>query len=224
MYNIFLEAISGYVIVLIMILCISSNKMIFFVKRKGGIFMLLKRIQIIFSLSVLSVLLISILSCTPFSPKVNKKTEKLDPKTLVLQDNEISGWNRDGEMIYCRDLVCLASLIDGAAPYYIDGGAVEMIFQDFKKSPENTRLTLEIYSTNNNSQAKELYKGSSSISPVRIEDLGEEGRLDQGLIGSYRVETFKKNFFIRLVSIDKNEALKEDILTFVKKITSKITN
>lgn len=184
--------------------------------------MLLKRLQIIFSLSVLSVLLISILSCTPFTPKVNKKTEKLDSKTLVLQDNEISGWNRDGEMICCQDLVCLASLIDGAAPYYTDGGAVEIIFQDFKKSPENTRLTLEIYRTKNSSQAKELYKGSSSISPVQIENLGEEGRLDQGLIGYYRIETFKKNFFIRLVSMDKNEALKEDILTFAKNIASKI--
>ena len=97
-----------------------------------------------------------------------------------------------------------------------------MIFQDFKKLPENTLLTLEIYRTKNSSQAKGLYKGSSSISPLNIDNLGEEGRLDQGLIGSYRVETFKKNFFIRLVSMDKNETLKEGLLTFVKNITLKI--
>ncbi|OGL41951.1 MAG: hypothetical protein A3C43_12425 [Candidatus Schekmanbacteria bacterium RIFCSPHIGHO2_02_FULL_38_11] len=183
---------------------------------------MIRRKQLLQLFSVLFTLFIITAGCkTSLYPK-NFKDKSFNLKNTIPSDNEISGWSRDGEMIYCQDLVCLASLIDGAAPYYTDGGAVEMIFQDFKKLPENTLLTLEIYRTKNSSQAKGLYKGSSSISPLNIDNLGEEGRLDQGLIGSYRVETFKKNFFIRLVSMDKNETLKEGLLTFVKNITLKI--
>ncbi|OGL47619.1 MAG: hypothetical protein A2W05_04645 [Candidatus Schekmanbacteria bacterium RBG_16_38_10] len=183
---------------------------------------MIKRKQLLQLFSILFTFFFITTGCKNLIYQKPNKVKNFTLKDIIPLDNEISGWNRDGEMIYCQDLVCLASLIDGAAPYYIDGGAVEMIFQDFKKTPENTRLTLEIYRTKNDSQAKELYKGSSSISPIQIENLGEEGRLDQGLIGSYRVEIFKKSFFVRIVSMDKNEALKDDILTFVKKITSEI--
>ena len=185
--------------------------------------MLLKVLRAIVCMVIVPLFLITFLSCkAPFYLKSIKDGQGIETKDMVPKDNEISGWLRDGEMIYCEDLVCLASLIDGAAPYYIESGAAKIIFQDFENSSENIRASLEIYQTKNRSQAQALYMGASAISPVAIERLGESGRIDQGLIGSYRVETYKKNFFIRLVTMDKSEPSKEKIIVFAKKIVSKI--
>ena len=184
--------------------------------------MLPKQLRITLSFLALPIVFLFVSSCTSLSPKIDKSSKNIDPKKLVPETNEILTWARDEDMVYCEDLVCLASLIDGAAPYYIDGGAEKIIFQDFVKSPENKRISLEIYQTKNNSQAQSLYKGASSISPVEIEGLGISGRIDQGLIGSYRVETYKNNYFIRIVSLEKSDSAKEDILSFAKNISSKI--
>ena len=181
--------------------------------------MLSRVFRVIVCMVIVPLSLLIFLSCkTPF----HSKGQAIETKDLVPKDNETIGWSRDGEMIYCEDLVCLAALIDGAAPYYIEGGAAKIIFQDYVKSAENIHASLEIYQTKNPYQAQALYMGASAISPVAVENLGESGRIDQGLVGFYRVETYKKNFFIRLVTMDKSEPLKNEILEFVKNIVSKI--
>jgi len=185
--------------------------------------MFLSRLQIILSLSIAFIFFISAIGCQSIlCQRLFKGDENFEIKAVIPESNEINGWTREGEMVYCEDLVCLASLINGAAPYYIEGGAMKIIFQDFQESSKNLRLSLEVYQTKNPSQAQALYTGTSSISPISIESLGESGRMDQGLIGSYRVEAYKKNFFIRLVSNGKSEPIKEEILSFAKKIISKI--
>ena len=62
---------------------------------------------------------------------------------LFPESGEIGGWVRDGELYVATDEASLAGFINGAAPFYVEHGAVEVGFQDYVK--EGVYLTLELY-------------------------------------------------------------------------------
>lgn len=139
---------------------------------------------------------------------------------IVPNDDDISGWIRDGESYIATDEQSLSEFIDGAAAFYIEHGAVEVVFQDYAK--EDVYLTLEIYHMKDEEKAKQLYADIDSEDPEILEEIGTEGRFVGGLIGAYLVEYWQKSFFIRLTITEKSTISKEVILTFAKIISEKI--
>ncbi len=139
---------------------------------------------------------------------------------FVPSDEDIAGWIRDGETYIATDEESLAGFINGAAPFYIEHGAVEVVFQDYTK--EDVYLTLEIYRMKDEEKAKQLYADIDSENPETLEKIGTEGRLASGLIGAYLIEYWQKSFFVRLTITEKSTTSKEAILTFAKTISEKI--
>ena len=139
---------------------------------------------------------------------------------LVPKDDDISGWIRDGETYVATDEASLAEFINGAAPFYIERGAVEVGFQDYVK--EDVYLTLEIYRMKDEKSARQLYTEIDSENPEKLEKIGTEGRFVSGLIGAYLIEYWQKSFFIRLTITQKSATSKEAVLTFAKTVSEKI--
>lgn len=139
---------------------------------------------------------------------------------LIPHNDEIAGWMRDGETAIATDEESLSGLINGAAPFYIDHGAVEVIFQDYVQ--DDVFLTLEIYRMDLQEQAKQLYTDIQAEDPEALEEIGTEGRLVSGLIGAYLLEYWQKSFFIRLTITEKSQQSKEAILNLAKSVSKKI--
>jgi hypothetical protein len=139
---------------------------------------------------------------------------------IVPNDDDISDWIRDGESYIATDEQSLSEFINGAAPFYIEHGALEVIFQDYAK--EDVYLTLEIYRMKDEEKAKQLYADIDSEDPEILEEIGTEGRFVGGLIGAYLVEYWQKSFFIRLTITEKSVTSKEVILTFAMLVSKKI--
>ena len=151
-------------------------------------------------------------------PSLADETELLK---FIPQDEEVAGWIRDGETYVATDETSLAGFIDGAAPFYIERGAVEVVFQDY--AHQDVYLTVEIYRMKNEESAKHLYTEITSEDPETLEDVGTEGRFVSGLVGAYLIEYWQKSLFIRLTITDKSPQSKEAMLKFATIISEKIT-
>ena len=148
---------------------------------------------------------------------LKSKNEPVAKEVLIFSPGDvINGLKLQTDYEICRDLVCLASLIDGAAPYYISNGSTDILFCDFKNSSLDNGVSVEIYKTSNYSYAKTFFDDSSSLSPVNINIEGNPAKIDEGLIGTYRIETYKQNYFIRVMTSEKDEESKKELIKFVE--------
>lgn len=177
-------------------------------------------------IAVLASILIFSSGCSVFEMiHLKSKEEPVAKEVLIFSpDDVINGLKLQPDYEICRDLVCLASLIDGAAPYYINNGATDILFCDFKNPSSDNGIGAEIYKTSNYSDAKAFFDNSSSLAPVNIEIGGNQATIDEGLIGTYRIETYKQNYFIRLMTSEKDEESKQELIKFVEIVFSAIPN
>ncbi|MBI5375274.1 MAG: hypothetical protein HZA77_07555 [Candidatus Schekmanbacteria bacterium] len=134
---------------------------------------------------------------------------------------EINKFVMDKDYSNCQDVVCLASLIDGAAPYYINSGANDILFCDFKSKASSQSFSVEIYKTNFISDARTFFDNATSVNASPLDGIGKAARLDEGLIGTYRIEAYKKNYFVRITTSSKDETMKDEIVKFAKEVVSK---
>ena len=139
---------------------------------------------------------------------------------LLPQDDDITGWLRDGEAYIATDEASLSGFINGAAPFYIERGAQEVLFQDYAK--DDVYLTVEIYRMAEAEQARQLYADVGAEEPEALEDIGTEARFVGGLVGAYLVEYWHTSLFVRLTITEKSPAAQDAILAFAKGISEKI--
>lgn len=151
-----------------------------------------------------------------------EKPDGLSPLSVLPAGTEINKFVMDKDYSNCQDVVCLASLIDGAAPYYINSGANDILFCDFKNQDLSQSFSVEVYKTNFISEARTFFDNATAVNASPLDGIGKAARLDEGLIGTYRIETYKKNYFVRIISSSKDEAMKDEIVKFAKEIISKI--
>jgi len=157
--------------------------------------------------------------------KFQSKEESVAKEVLIFSKGEtINGLTLQQDYEICGDLVCLASLIDGAAPYYITNGAKEILFCEFRNQREKDEISAEIYKTSTQREAQNFFINSSSLSPVDMQIAGNSARIDEGLVGTYRIETYKANYFIRLMTSRKDEKAKKEISEFAKSVLNVITD
>ncbi|GAK57927.1 hypothetical protein U27_04899 [Candidatus Vecturithrix granuli] len=145
-----------------------------------------------------------------------------DMLDFLPEDEEISGWLRDGDPMLATDLDALTMLINGAAPFYLERGVVEVLFQDYVNDSD-VFLTLEIYRTQSKEQARSVYTNIYAENPEAVENLGHEARLMSGLIGAYLLEFWQKTFFIRLTITEKSEYSREAVVNFANHVSNQIS-
>lgn len=145
-----------------------------------------------------------------------------DMLDFLPEDEEIFGWLRDGDPMLATDLDSLTMLINGAAPFYLERGVLEVLFQDYINQ-DDVFLTLEIYRTPSKEQAQSLYTAIEVENPETLENLGHEARLMSGLIGAYLLEFWQKTYFIRLTITEKSEYSREAIVNFAKHVSNQIS-
>lgn len=143
-----------------------------------------------------------------------------DVEQLFPESGAIPGWTRDGEVYVATDEASLAEFINGAAPFYIEHGAVEVGFQDYVK--EDVFLTVEIYRMKDEEHARRLYADIHAEDPEPVADMQGEGRFVGGLIGVYLVEYWQRPYFIRLTVADKSAVSKEAIVRFAGMVSENI--
>jgi len=147
--------------------------------------------------------------------------ENTEISKYIPNDDEVSGWVREGEAYIAIDEKTLLAFINGAAPFYIEHGTEEVAFQDFTQ--KDLYLTLEIYRMKNEVSAKRLYADIYAENPKPLEGIGTVGRFLDDLIRLYLVEYWQQSFFIRLTISEKTVASKETILTFARIVSEKIS-
>ena len=67
------------------------------------------------------------------------------------------------------DLESLTMLMNGAAPFYLEQGVVEVLFQDYIND-DDVFLTLEIYRTQTEDQARSVYTNIYAENPETLKN------------------------------------------------------
>jgi Family of unknown function (DUF6599) len=138
--------------------------------------------------------------------------------SLIPKDGEINGFVRDGKPVLCYDEESLSEYIDGAAPFYLERGAVAVLFQYYRGSNADEELKIELYRMKDPSAASHLFeeieKGKPASNDPGLKGLGEGRYLEQALLGVYLLEFYAGSFFIRMEAQGKGPAAKETLLHF----------
>jgi hypothetical protein len=154
---------------------------------------------------LIPLLLILIVTCTQ-----EQETQTVDVVDLVPQDNEISGWVRDGNMDVAENETQLYDLINGEGVVYVDNGFVKSAFQNYQgEVTGNLRdIRLRIFDMGDTLNARAVYHDS------RIENgnetpwtetghAGTEARYDENLLFDYRLDFWENRFYVEIVIYDE---------------------
>ncbi|OGP52112.1 MAG: hypothetical protein A2Y79_12495 [Deltaproteobacteria bacterium RBG_13_43_22] len=140
------------------------------------------------------------------------------------KDNEIAGWKREGQPFLARGFADLAKQINGGAPFYIERGVVESVFQDYINKKNTIRINIVLHQTAIAAEARRLYHDSYAESPLPLHILGNEGRGLPKLIGAYSLQFCKGPVYADLTISDKSLESQAALLSFAKRIARKLTN
>ena len=151
-------------------------------------------------------------------------SEKSILVSALPKDNEIAGWKREGQPFLARGHEDLAKQINGGAPFYIDRGVVESVFQDYINKENTIRITIELHQTAIAAEARRLYDDIYAESPSPLHNLGNEGRRLPKLIGAYSLQFWKGPVYAALTIYDKSLESQAALLSFAKVIAHKLPN
>jgi hypothetical protein len=168
-------------------------------------------------------LFIGLLFC---SKENNTNPDALTPEELLIKDNEISGWQRTGELWTGSSSTDLYEKINGGAEIYINRGFMEAAMQIYQGQVlgNTASVTLYIFDQGKTANAKsvfdELALGMSS--PVDwTPGAGQEAKIERFSL-SQGIIYYKSKYFISL-SIDTGLDEGLDVLkTFAYNVDSKI--
>jgi hypothetical protein len=140
------------------------------------------------------------------------------------KDDEIAGWMREEQPFLARGHEDLAKQINGGAPFYIDRGVVESVFQDYVNKENTIRITIELHQTAIAAEARRLYHDIYAESPLPLHNLGNEGRGLPNLIGAYSIQFWKGPVYASLTVSDKSLESQAVLLSFAKAIARRVPN
>ncbi len=156
-----------------------------------------------------------------------RKAPAADPLlSLIPKDGEIKGFSRDGKPVLCYDEESLSQYIDGAAPFYLERGAVAVLFQYYRGQSADEELKIELYRMKEPFAARllfeEIEKGRAVSHDPALKGLGEGRYLEQALQGVYLLEFYAGLFFARMEAQGKGSQAKETLLRFGSFLSSSI--
>jgi hypothetical protein len=149
-------------------------------------------------------------------------SEKSILVSALPKDNEIAGWKREEQPFLARGFEDLAKQINGGAPFYIDRGVVESVFQDYVNKENTIWINIVLHQTAMTAEAKRLYHDIYAESPSPLHDLGNEGRGLPKLIGAYSLQFWKGPVYAELTISDKSLESQAALLSFAKAIARKL--
>jgi hypothetical protein len=138
--------------------------------------------------------------------------------SVLPNDDEIAGWKRDEPPFLAGGFEDLAKMMDGGAPFYIDRGVVESVFQDYVNKENTIRLNIELHQTANAEKTKRLYHDIYAESPSPLHKLGNEARRLPKLIGAYSIQFWKGPVYVSLTITDKSLQSQAALLAFAEAI------
>lgn len=152
--------------------------------------------------------------------------------SLIPRDGEVKGFVRDGKPALCYNEESLSQYIDGAAPFYLERGAIAVLFQYYRGQASDEELKIEIYQMKHATAAHHLFneieRGRPASDEPGMKGLGEGRHLEQALQGVYLLEFYGGPFFVRMEARGKGSQAKETLLHFgsflfasIKKVAEK---
>ena len=118
-------------------------------------------------------------------------------QSLLPQNGEIQGFQREGEPSFGRGLAGLAAIIDGGAEAYVKLSAQSGVFQDYAIEHEaRERVTVAIYQAGDAGRLyREIYPGRSQSVP----GIGEEARSRLDVFGATELDFHQGPCYVELV-------------------------
>jgi hypothetical protein len=146
--------------------------------------------------------------------------------SLIPRDGELDGWVRDGTSVLCYDEESLSEYIDGAAPYYLERGAVAVLFQYYLRPASGEEAKIEIYRMRDRPSARllfeEIEKGKPASPGTEIGGLGEDYHLEQALLGIDLLEFHEGPFFVRIEVRGRGQRTQREAIEFGLRICRSI--
>jgi hypothetical protein len=143
--------------------------------------------------------------------------------STIPKDGEIPGWARDGAPALCFDESSLSEYIDGAAPYYLERGAVAVLFQYYQGPTTGEDVRIEIYRMRDDTSACGLFgdivKDRPASDHQETREIGQGRHLDQALLGVYLLEFHEGPFFVRVDGKGKGLGAKRAVVEFGNRIS-----
>jgi hypothetical protein len=154
----------------------------------------------------------------PIEPSIADSLLSATPK-----DGEMPGWARDGAPALCFDESSLSEYIDGAAPYYLERGAVAVLFQYYVGPTAGEDVRIEIYRMRGDTSARGLFGDIVKDRPASEQDetqeIGQGRHLDQALLGVYLLEFYEGPFFVRVDGKGEGLQAKRAVIEFGGRIS-----
>jgi hypothetical protein len=114
------------------------------------------------------------------------------PATFFPQSNEVSGWNKSGD-IRTFEADRLWEYIDGDAEKYIQAGVQKTLTADYRYR-DKTDAVADVYVMSAPDGAQKIFESEPAVASQPVQ-LGDGGRLYKGSV------TFRKGrYFVRLVA------------------------
>jgi hypothetical protein len=151
----------------------------------------------------LSLILAIFLAC----PKKNGDTPPKDAVDLLPADNEISGWTKSSALQIAENATQLFDLIDGEGQIYVDDGFVKSAFQKYSGdiSGATVELELRVFDMTDTANANKVYHdvATGTETPWTDQAPGQEARIDESGLFSYRLDFWDDKFYAWVTINDK---------------------
>jgi len=143
-------------------------------------------------------------------------------ESLLPQNGEVAGFQREGELSSGRGLTGLAAIIDGGAEAYVKLGAEAGVFQDYAIEHEaRERVTVTLYQAEDAGKLyREIYPGRSQSLP----GIGEEARSRLDLFGATELDFHQGPYYVELVITSAKSTAFEQLRRFAELIARRISS
>lgn len=143
-------------------------------------------------------------------------------------DNEISGWVRDGLTETATTTQELWDLIDGEGQVFIDHGFSSCGRQIYKGSVSGSDVEIRylyIYDLAADSNASAAYNDprSGTGAPWTDDPAGTEARINDLGLNSYTIDFYQSKYFAKITILDKSSEALEIIKLFCHNISDEIS-
>ena len=132
----------------------------------------------------------------------------IDVVDLIPQNDEISGWLRDGAMDIAENEAQLWDLINGEGVVYVDHGFVKCAFQDFAGEVlgNQRNLVLRAFDMGDTANAYAVYHDSRIETGIEVPwtdtlHAGVEARIESSVL-YYKIEFWEERFHVEITIVD----------------------
>ena len=125
-----------------------------------------------------------------------------DPSELLPEDNDISGFTKNGSPAVMTDYQTIMDAVDGAAEKYIDFGFIEGVQQNYSSS--STVVDVQIFNQGTNENAYDIFREFYPSSPEVLSDNDTKVVIDHSMLIGYSLYYCRNNVFMQIHTGQKN--------------------